>query len=107
MNMPGYIVDLSASVSCTHQGTATPTAPSTRVQINGSGVIPQSCTYSIAGCSYPVEAGGPCVTGTWTQAATRVFVEGQPVVLADSQSTCTPTGTPMTIKSTQQRVKAI
>jgi hypothetical protein len=31
---------------------------------------------------------------------------GQPVLLQDSQSLCTPTGTPLTVMVTQVRVKA-
>jgi hypothetical protein len=40
------------------------------------------------------QGNGPCVTGQWLVAATRVFSNGQPLVLLDSQAICTPNGTP-------------
>jgi hypothetical protein len=46
----------------------------------------------------------PCVTGQWTVAATRLLSGGQPLVLMDSQSICTPNGTPMLPTVAQMRV---
>jgi hypothetical protein len=37
-------------------------------------------------------------------AATRVLVAGQPAILLDSQSLCTPTGTPLVPTVAQTRV---
>jgi hypothetical protein len=104
--MPGFLVHLGAMVMCAHAGQAIPTLPNPRVMVGGQPVVTQSCMYSIAGCPYNVSgAPVPCVTGQWLSAATRVTVGGEPVILQDSQSLCTPNGTPMTIVSTQTRVR--
>ena len=49
---------------------------------------------------------GPCVTGQWITAATRILAGGQPVLLQDSQAICTPTGTGLQVVVTQPRVRA-
>jgi hypothetical protein len=60
--------------------------------------------YLVSGCALSTTTTPPCLTAQWTTAATRVLVGGQPVVLADSQAMCTPTGTPLQIVQTQTRV---
>lgn len=90
---------------CTHGGTATPTAPNPRVLVGGQPAVTLATAYVIAGC--PFNVGGsplPCVTGQWLVAATRVFSSGQPLVLMDSQSLCTPNGTPLLPVVAQTRV---
>jgi hypothetical protein len=92
-------------VLCAHGGTATPTAPNPRVLVGGQPTVTLATAYIIAGC--PFNAGGsplPCVTGQWLLAATRVFSSGQPLVLMDSQSLCTPNGTPLLPVVAQTRV---
>jgi hypothetical protein len=81
--VPGYLLDNGATVMCAHSGQARATMPSTRVKANGQPIVTQSCTYTIAGCPFTVGV--------------------SPV--QDSQSVCTPNGTPMTIVITQTRVK--
>lgn len=103
--MPGYIVQQGATVLCSHGGQAQPVITSPRVKVDGQQVAVQSSQYSISGCPYPPNSGGPCVTAQWTSVATRVKAGGEPVVLLDSQATCTPTGVPLNIAVTQMRVK--
>lgn len=104
--MPGFLVHVGATVQCMHQGVATPTAPISRVLVSGQPIVTQPGPYTIAGCTFPAMSSGapPCATAQWTSAATKVFALGSPVVLFDSQATCTPTGTPLLIVSTQTRV---
>lgn len=105
--MAGPIVIMSASVTCSHGGTATPATSGGRVTINGQPVVTVATSYTVASCSfYPPYGNGPCVNGQWTNAATRVKVEGQPVILLEHQGTCTPTGTPLIVASTQSKVTA-
>jgi hypothetical protein len=104
--MSGYLLHQGATVLCIHSGQAQPTVTEPRVRVNSQAVVTQSSTYTIAGCPNmygPVYT--PCVTGQWTTAATRVKVNGVPVLLQDSQASCVPNGTGMTIVSTQTRVK--
>jgi hypothetical protein len=73
--------------------------------VSGQPTVQMTAPYVIAGC--PFFTGGnplPCVTGQWTVAATRVMSGGQPLVLMDSQSVCTPNGTPMLPTVAQTRV---
>ena len=103
--MPGPILHLGATVTCSHGGTATPTAPFARVLVSGQPVVTQPAPWVVAGCGFvPPGGNGPCVTGTYTAAATRVFAGGAPVVLMDSISTCAPTGTPLIPVQAQTRV---
>ena len=88
-----------------HGGQATPTAPNPRVLVSGQPVATMAAPYIVAGCAFvPPGGNGPCVSGQWVVAATRVLAGGQPVVLLDSMSVCTPTGTPLRPVMCQTRV---
>lgn len=104
--MPGFVVHQGAVALCSHGGQASAISPDPRVRVSGQMVSVVSTPYSIAGC--PFTTGGspqPCVTGQWIKGATRVRAGGQPVILIDSQSTAIPNGTPMSVVSTQTRVR--
>ncbi len=103
-----YLLTQDATVQCLHSGTAQPTVTSAHVKISGQSVITQSSTYTISACSFTkVSQPSPCVTAQWTSAATRVKAGGTPVLLSDSQATCTPNGTGVNIVMTQTRVKGL
>ena len=105
--MPGFLVHVGASVQCSHFAPAQPTAPNPRVLVSGQPTVTMPTPYAIAGCTFNVSgAPSPCLTGQWLTASTRVFSNGQPLVLLDSQSVCAPNGTPMLIIATQTRVTA-
>ena len=93
---------------CAHGGQAQPTVPNARVLVSGQLITTMTAPYVVAGCAFNVSgAPSPCVTATWTTAATRVTSNGQPVLLLDSQALCAPNGTPLLIVMTQTRVTAI
>ena len=103
--MPGPILHLGATVTCSHGGQAIPVSPNPRVLVSGQPVVAQTSPYTIAGCGFvPPGGNGPCVTATYVAAATRVFVAGAPAVLLDSISVCAPTGTPLIPVQSQTRV---
>jgi len=106
--MPAPILHSGATVMCTHAGQATPTAPFPRVLVSGQPVVTQPTPYIIAGCTLPppTAGNGPCVTGQWVTGSIRVLAGALPLVLMDSQSVCTPTGTPMVPTVVQPRVMA-
>lgn len=105
--MPGYLLDVSSTVFCTHTpGQAQPTTPNPRVKVGGNSIVTQSTAYVVAGCALTGTPQPPCATAQWVTGATRVTSAGQPVLLQDSQSVCAPTGTPLTVMVTQVRVKA-
>lgn len=106
--MPGELLHENAVVQCVHApGLAKPTQTDLRVKVSGQKIVTQPAPYTISGCSLPppTAGNGPCVSATWTSAATRVKASGQPVLLKDSQAVCAPTGTGLNIISTQTRVK--
>lgn len=107
--MPGFLLHLGATVMCAHGGQATPTSPVPRVLVSGQPVTTLACSYVVAGCSMPppTAGNGPCVSGQWLMGATRVFAQGQPVLLQSSASVCAPTGTPMMVTVTQTRVMGV
>jgi hypothetical protein len=105
--MPGYLLHENATVLCLHAGQAKPTVTDQRVKVGGQKIVTQPNPYTISGCTLPPPptANGPCVTATWTTAATRVKASNLSVLLQDSQAICAPTGTGLNILLTQVRVK--
>lgn len=104
--MPGYLLDGGATVLCMHGGQAQPTVKDMRVKAGGMPIVTQAAPYTVAGCPFVPPAGaGPCVTAQWLSAAARVKATSMPVLLADSSSLCTPTGTKLNILVTQLHVK--
>jgi hypothetical protein len=103
--MAGALLHVGATVLCAHGGTAFPTASNPRVIVSGQPTVVQSTTYSIAGCPFDVSGSPvPCISAEWVVAATRVFSNGQPLVLMNSQAVCTPHGTPLLPTAAQARV---
>lgn len=102
-----YLLHVGATVMCLHAGSATPMVPFPRVKLDGQAVVTQPGVWTIAGCTLPPPSAGngPCVTATFTSAATRVKAGSLPVLLQDSQATCVPTGTGLNVVNTQLRVK--
>lgn len=107
--MPGFLVHVGAQVMCLHAGQATPTVPNPRVTVSGQPTVLMTTPYVVAGCTLPPPpaANGPCVTAQWLSGTTRVFSNGQPLLVQSSQAICVPTGTPLLIIATQPRVSAI
>ena len=107
--MPGFLLNAASIVQCAHGGSAKPTMRSPRVKVMGEAAVTQACVYTVSSCSFPPppNGNGPCVTAQWTTAAIRVKCNGLPVLLMDSQATCTPTGTPLVIAFAQPRVKGM
>lgn len=103
----GMLVHVGATVICTHAGQATPMTPQPRVRVGGQKVVTQSCVYTVTGCALAGTSSPPCATAKWVTAALRVRAGSEPVLLRESQSICTPTGTPLTVLVTQIRVKGI
>ena len=106
--MSGTLVDAGAIVTCSHGGSATPTATNARVIVNGMPTVLLSTPYAIANCPHmDVPATPlPCLTGTWLTGSTRVFSRGQPLVLRSGMSMCVPNGTPLLSIGNHARVIA-
>jgi hypothetical protein len=104
--MAAFLLHQGAIVLCLHSGQAQPVAIDQRVKVCGQLIVTQQSQYTVSGCSLPTQAGGPCVSAQWIDAATRVRASGVPVLLQDSQAICVPTGTSLKVLVTQLRVKA-
>lgn len=106
--MPGYILHQNAIVQCSHMARTNPTTPNQRVLVSGNMVTLVTDVHQVVACPNPVPpaSNGPCITAKYTTSSTRVKCNGIPVLLFDSQATCAPTGVPLTIMSSQIRVKA-
>jgi hypothetical protein len=103
--MPGPLLHVGATVLCAHGGQAQPTTPNPRVIVSGTPTVTMTAPYVVAGCPFaPGGVPSPCVTATWTSAATRVFSNGQPLVLLDSQALTVPNAVPLIATATQTRV---
>jgi hypothetical protein len=107
--MPGFLLHVGATVTCSHAGQAQPTVPNPRVTVMGQPTVALSAPYVVAGCTLPppAAANGPCVSAQWTIGAARVTSLGQPLLVLSSQAICAPTGTPLLIVATQTRVLAL
>ena len=106
--MPGTVLHMGATVLCMHGGQAQPTTSDPRVKVGGQPVVVQTAVYTVSGCALPPppSANGPCISAQWITGATRVRVNGVPVLLQNSQAMCVPSGTGLNVVATQMRVKA-
>ena len=102
--MPGFLLHQGAVVMCAHAGQATSPTPFPRVLVMGMPVTLQPVPYVIAGCTQASIPAPFCATANWIVGALRVKAGGMPVLLQTSASVCVPTGTPLTIVTTQTRV---
>ena len=104
--MPGPIVHLGATVTCTHAGPATPTSPFPRVTVSGQPVVTLSTPYVVSGCALTGTGTPPCVTGQWVVGAVRVLAGGVPVAVQSGASITLPTGSPLLPLAVQPRAVA-
>jgi hypothetical protein len=104
--MPGFLLHVGATVTCSHGGQAQPTTPNPRVMVMGQPTVTVAAPYVVAGCAFPPPpaANGPCVTAQFLTGSARVTSLGQPLLLLSSQAICAPTGTPLLVAATQTRV---
>ena len=104
--MPGFLLNVGATILCSHGGQVQAAAPSPRVRVDGQPAVLMPNPHTVAGCPFNVSGSPvPCVLAQWTSGATRVSSLGMPVLLQDSQAVCPPNGTPVSIVATQVRVK--
>ena len=104
--MPGFVLQVGATVTCSHGGQAIPTVPNPKVLLSGALSVTLSGPWTVAGCPFVPPSPGPCVTAQWTVGATRVSSNGQPLLLLTGVATCVPTGTPLLPIMAQTRVTA-
>ena len=109
--MSGHIVHVGSTLTCPHMGTVTAITSNTRVIVSGQPVVTMSDTFTVAGCALSSSSTPPCVLVKWLVPATKVLVNGKPVILKTSSGICqsavpAPQGPP-NILVTQPRVKGM
>ena len=112
--MPGLLLHVGITALCPHGGTVSVVPSQTRVVVGGQPVATIGDQFPIAGCPFQVPVGAgtkpqPCIKVQWIVAATRVMVNHQPALLADSSGLCQsaeqiPQGPP-NVTVTQLRAK--
>jgi hypothetical protein len=99
--MPGFILNMSAVVLCSHGGKVNFPAPNPRVKIMGQPVPMSAPPVLISGCANPPPPAnvGPCVSAPWIPPlhTMRVKSMGQGLVCMTSKAIAIPTGTPIMI----------
>lgn len=108
--MPGLLYHLGATAICPHGGQVQVISTNARVMVGGQPVATMGDQYLVAGCAFTVPGPKPqpCIKVQWLVPATRVLVNGQPVILQTSTGLCQsaeqiPQGPP-TVVATQPRV---
>jgi hypothetical protein len=111
--MPGFLVHVGAAIICPHGGQAQIISSNARVLVGGMPVATMTDVTLVAGCAFTVPPGKPqpCIKVQWLTPATRVLVNGQPVILQASTGLCLspeqiPQGPPSVI-TTQPRVSGL
>jgi len=106
--MGSPVLNIAATIKCSHTGQAQAMQSYSRVLVCNQPVVTQASSHTVSACTLPAPpaGNGPCISAQWTQGAARVFAGGTPVLLSTSSSLCTPTGTPLIVQQTQNRVLA-
>jgi hypothetical protein len=105
--MPGFLMQVGATVMCSHGGQAVAAAPNPAVTLEGMPTCLLPDPWMVAGCIGIPPAVPPCVTAQWVVGTTRVTSNGMPLLVMSSQAVCVPTGTPLIVVVTQTRVSAM
>lgn len=101
----GKLLTAGASMMCAHaiKIAPTPAHMSTRVTVNGQGVLLAGAPFPVAGCpnmpSAATPTNIPCTTLSFVPMAKKVLVESKPPLLQDDEGllTCMPKGDPVVV----------
>jgi hypothetical protein len=84
-----HLLDAATTLTCPHGGSVSVTPAAARVTLGGSPPLLVDDVATISGCGLNVSgAPSPCLRVQWTMPATRVTVEGSPVLLSSSVGLC-------------------
>ncbi len=104
--MGGFLIQMGATVLCSHGGQAMPIVPNPSVLVSGQPTALLSDPWVVAGCPLVPPPLPPCVTAQWVMGTTRVTSNGQPLVVSTGQALTVPNATPLLPVVTQTRVMA-
>lgn len=88
--MSGFLFHVGATALCPHGGQVSVVSSNARVTVSGQSVALLSDLFTVGGCPFqiPGPKPQPCVTVQWLVPASRVRVNGQPVILQSSTGIC-------------------
>lgn len=107
-----FVLTAASTVQCMHGGAATAVPSNTRVLADGSPILVESDVHMVAGCAFNVSgAPVPCVTISWSAGASKVKVNGTPVLTQASIGQCKNAAQAVQgvaiVASTQTKVQAL
>ena len=114
--MPGNVLTIASTVLCMHGGSAILTTSNTKMLIDNAPALLESDIHPVAGCPFqiPVGAGtkpSPCIRIEWSAGATKMKVNGVPVLVRSSIGKCySPEGAMQgiaNIVNTQVKISAL
>jgi uncharacterized Zn-binding protein involved in type VI secretion len=104
---------VGSTAICPHSGQVSIISNNSRVLVSGMSVATVKDTWMVTGCPFTVPSAKPqpCVKVQWLVPASRVQVDGQPVILQSSIGMCQSAeqiqqGAP-NLTTTQTRVRGI
>lgn len=103
------VVTAENQITCSHGSPAKSVKPNPKVLVGGQPVLTCMPQVVVSGCPNQVgPAKVPCTTGVWNPGSTsqKVFVGGDPVVLASSAAIVMPLGMGVIIPPGQVKVMA-
>lgn len=109
--MPGQVLTMSSTITCTHGGQAILLPANFKVFVDGSPALLESGLYLVLGCPFSVGPKySPCIRIEWTAGASKVTVNDSKVLMTSSIGKCinaegAPQGVAL-IVNTQTKVTA-
>ena len=109
--MPGNNLTVASQIQCPHAGQAVLFTLNTRVLAGAAPVLLESDVHPVVGCPFTVGTKySPCIRIEWTAGASKVTVNGTPVLVQSSIGKCiSPEGAPQGIAivvNTQMRASS-
>ena len=87
--MPGFVLTTASTVLCPHGGSASAIASNTTITAAGAPILVESDIHMVAGCPFNVSGSpSPCVQIAWSAGASRVTLNGTPVLVQSSVGQC-------------------
>ncbi len=87
--MAGNILNTATTIICTHGGQATLFTSNTRAFADGAPVLLESDIHPVVGCPFTVGIKySPCVRIEWSAGASKVIINGTPVLVQTSIGRC-------------------
>jgi Domain of unknown function (DUF4280) len=108
--MPGYVLTSASTIQCTHGGSASVSPSNTKVTADGSPILVESDTHTVAGCPFMKgNTPSPCTEIAWSAGASKVTINGTAVLVKSSVGQCKASGAVQgtaIIANTQSKVQA-